>query len=138
MAQLDLDKDIAKGSFVAKIPNWLRWSIFIPAAIIASLVIPVLIYLFQSSDSLNNGWVRILQSVAFGAAFVLVGAYIAPKKQLVVAIILMVTIAMITALLVAYTVILSNESDWYLLMHGGAILIGGGLAISTVYEQQQT
>jgi len=90
--------DLGKGTFVENLPHWLRWAIFIPAALIAPIIFILLQeittnwFLDLGPNAFYLNWIR---AVAWGAGTVLVGAMVAPKYQRVVAMGFLIIIAMI-------------------------------------------
>lgn len=85
--------DLASGTFVERIPAWLRWVLVIPAVIIVPLVfliIQELITMFYGFATLDSWYFKIMRAVIWGAGIIWTGAYVAPKKQFLVSILLLV------------------------------------------------
>ncbi len=97
--------DLGKETFVGKWPTWLRWLLFIPAAIIAPMIF-ILIQSIFSNWFLDLGpnafYLNLLRGVTYGAGIVVVGSMVAPKKQRVVALIFLITIAMMSGVALLY------------------------------------
>jgi hypothetical protein len=93
-----IQTDLARGTFLSKWPNWIRWILFLPSAVF----IPILFYMFQY---LMQTWfldigpdaflLVISRSIIYGGGFVLAGSMVAPKGQKIIAIILMIIMAML-------------------------------------------
>ncbi len=138
---MNSEKDIAKGSFVSKLPLWLRWVLFLPASAAGSLLIAGLFMLFvslgvnTSSGTLDGGWYRLLQSALFGGLFVYIGAFTAPKYQLAVGIALLIIAIILISVLSTLIVVTGTQSTWYQILHSASLLIGGGAALYSVYDQ---
>lgn len=88
--------DLSNDYFYSKWPDWLRWALFFPAAILGCVLVSVLfniavaLFVHPDAHSFDHGWYNLLSSALFGAAFVGIAAYIAPKKQFEVAVIMLV------------------------------------------------
>lgn len=98
---LSVDHDLAGGMFVEKWPSWIRWILFIPAAII----VPILFSLFQIilqewflDIGPNAFYLRFMRAIIYGGGIVIVGAVVAPKKQKVVALFLMIILSIISGM----------------------------------------
>jgi hypothetical protein len=90
-------KDLADGTFVEHWPAWLRWLLFLPAAVVGPLVFVVIQTLFASwylDLGPNAFYFNMLRGAIYGAGFVLVGATVAPKSQRAIALGLLVVVAM--------------------------------------------
>lgn len=86
-------EDLAEGTFVEKIPGWLRWILVIPSAILMPVIILVIQYvssLFFGNATADSFWFEIVREVILGAGFVYGGAWMAPKKQFFVGVLLLV------------------------------------------------
>ena len=94
------DVDLASRNFVSKWPVWLRWVLFIPAGILMAFVASFAygIFIFLGSLFYNPApttwWSEILRSAIFSAAFVYVGAFVAPKNQFMISIVMLVILAL--------------------------------------------
>ena len=93
--------DLAQGTFVENWPHWLRWLLFIPAALLAPIIFIIIQeittnwFLDLGPNAFYLNWIRAL---AWGAGTVLVGAMVVPKYQRVVAMIFLVIIAMVSGI----------------------------------------
>lgn len=101
----DSEQDLAKGMFFEKWPAWLRWLLFIPASIFAPLlfvIIQTVINTWFLDLGENAFYFNLLRGVAYGVGIVVVGAMVAPKRQKVVAMFLLIVIAMIGGVAIFY------------------------------------
>lgn len=92
------DRDLAQGTFVEKWPKWLRWLMFIPSAILGPLIFLIIQTIF-TNWFLDLGdkafYINFLRGVVWGGGFVLVGSMVAPSKQKAIAIVLLISVAML-------------------------------------------
>ena len=130
--------DLLEGTIGEKIPSWLRWIFVLPSSVLASILIPAIFFIISSSysesDAWNTGWLRVVQSGFFGFFFVGAGAYIAPKYQIITSVTLLVVLAILITLLTTLGILFQSDSNWYLVMHALASLLGGGAAIISIKE----
>ena len=138
---MDGRQDIAKDTWLAKIPDWLRWILFLPASIIGAVAGSTLFMIIIAiggqevqKGSLNGGWQRLVQSGILGGLVVIIGAYVSPKMQFIVGIALLVLVAIILTFITTAGVYSGVGSNWYQIMHGVAALLGGGVALYSVYD----
>lgn len=142
---MDEEIDLATGSFVKKWPVWLRWTLFLPSAIIGSLLAVVLIGVMNWISMLWVGandhglWYQIFQlaqSFMLGLFFVLFGATVVPKGQFATSIILMIVFTIFMVLV--YLLTLSNESQsqspLMTLLSDLLAIAGGGYAIFLAHK----
>ena len=132
-------------NFLNKIPDWLRWILFLPVSFFAGFaaypIIKIInqILFFEETEwflgpilltALSGGWA--------GFIFVWVGAKIAPKKQFLVSIILLVFIAVISGISLMSKIVLGPTSSisWgKLLISIGSTLIGAIFACNSFYKE---
>mgnify|MGYP001584426454 CR=1 FL=1 len=96
--ELNNKKDLADGTFVKKIPAWLRWLLFLPSAIIVPLMFLILQSLFSNwflDVGKNAFYFNFLRGVVYGTGFIYIGALVAPRKQKLIALILLVFTSMV-------------------------------------------
>ena len=86
--------------FLDKIPNWLRWILFLPAAILAMLISYPLITIINRLTMIGLGdvffvdiGILILANLWSAVAFIWVGSIVAPKNNFIVSIVLSVLYA---------------------------------------------
>ncbi|PIX11237.1 hypothetical protein COZ73_03150, partial [Candidatus Falkowbacteria bacterium CG_4_8_14_3_um_filter_36_11] len=92
--------DLANGTFIAKMPTWLRWLLFLPFAIFGSFIVTIILTLlniismhwfFRSNNiPLSDVLVPLFGSFLLGGLFVAIGSVTAPKHQRSIAIALLV------------------------------------------------
>lgn len=97
---MEESKDLAQGMFVEKWPHWLRWLLFLPAAIVVPLVIQgigrIMTASFLGIES-NAFIIEVYSDLVMGGGVVLIGALVAPKKQFLIGVILLVLMAILVA-----------------------------------------
>jgi hypothetical protein len=137
---MDKPKDIAGDSFLARWPDWLRWVLFIPAALLCSLLISGIFFLINTSfNDVREGsflyyQMDIMRTGLLGALFVFIGAYVAPKHQFTVAVILAGIGAMFGG--VALLAILQNGAHLLSnVLSIGALLAGVIYTVVAIKEQ---
>lgn len=139
--------NLASGSFMEKWPVGIRWVLFLPAAILTAFLAQAVFYLLQTSfegiqeGSLFHGLINLARTAIMFGVFVYVGAFVAPRHQFVVSIILLV-LATIFASLILWSVLLLRGStgyqgvdQLYYLLH---ILIGltaSGIVVYNIKEE---
>lgn len=122
-------------------PTWLRWALVLPAAIAAYLGIQVLVALGNSftglPDVVETFYSQFVNSVAGPVAFVLAGAYVAPKSRFGVALALTLLHAITTATVVTIALTTGRHStpSWALV---GACALGIVATIVACYLLYQT
>lgn len=116
-------------------PTWqaiLRWIAFLPGALAASLMVSVVMRLvnrvimflngMNPDGFLNKLWLDVISSALMGAAFVYVGARIAPTNRKPVGYVLTVTIILIAGFLAFPAV---AQHNWWALIGCVAMACGG-------------
>lgn len=95
-------KDLADGLFIESWPDWVRWTLFIPA----SLLIPFLYLLLQSLIQTwyydmgeDSFFFALIRGIVYGGGIVIVGSIVAPRGQKAIALIYLVLIAMLVGVL---------------------------------------
>lgn len=137
----DSEVDISQDFFISKWPDWIRWGLMIPAALIGCVIVAGLFRLFMGNgsegDSTGRIWADIVQSGMQGFLFVAIAAYTAPKKQLTVAIIFLTVAALLVGGLLTVGLIYQTESGdkLYSLLHSGLVIAGAGIAVYSIKEE---
>lgn len=137
--------DLSKDKFYSKWPDWVRWILFLPCSILGCVILStlfnIIVALFISdaaSGSLSHGWYNLISSAILGSAFIGISAYIAPKKQLEVAVSCLVILSIIlTAIAIrGYDIGLYKETKdlLYYLLH---FLVSTIAALVTVFAIKQ-
>lgn len=136
-----MERDIAEDTFISKWPEWLRWILVIPAAIIAPVLATVLyMLLLFISDYFGDAriwefFTQMVSSAILGGLFVYGGAWTAPKSQFVVSIILLILLTVMTTLM--FLVSFNIDTDigpLNLGFHSIIMLLAGGYAVYFVKE----
>jgi len=112
--------DLADDTFISGWASWIRWVLVIPVSVLGAILIPLVLYSLwgpgSSPDAMREGSIadialRVAQSVGFGFLFVFLGAAMAPKKQLEIALFLLTLLAVI--LLILGLIILNLPTNTY-------------------------
>ena len=122
-----------------QMPAWqaiLRWIAFLPGALAASLLVSVAMRLvnrvimflngMNPDGFLNKLWLDVVASALMGAAFVYVGARIAPASRKPVGYVLTVAIILIAGFLAFPAV---TQHNWWALI-GCVAMAGGGAVVA--------
>ena len=132
--------DIAEGTFIARMPHWLRWSIFLPAAIIFPLTllfiqrITMIVILGLDSHAI---FVDAIGDFIIGAGFVGTGAMIVPKGQFLCAIILLVLLTFFSVFILL-SALSHPDADVLLQLFTHGVVIGSGVyVVYQLHEQQE-
>ena len=132
-------------SVIDKWPNWLRWVLFFPTAVVAfSIVYPIVLIgniLFSPIENsfLYQFFISVMGYAASGFAFVWFGAIIAPRKQFMVSITMASMYFFTSILLLILKVKLSNIitlSSFEIILI--AIAGGGGAVLACWYFKAET
>lgn len=97
--------DLSNKYFYARWPHWLRWTLFLPTAVLGCVIVPVLfniaiaIFIHPENNSLNHGWYYLISSAILGVAFVGIAAYVAPRKQFEVGLIMLIILSIAIGML---------------------------------------
>lgn len=102
--------DIAEGSFIANWPAWIRWVLFLPAAILGALTASLLYALFVGFSGFFYGvdfsggfYFQLMSSAILGSVFIYAGAAMAPYYQFAVSIFLMVVHTLLLGFLFTFS-----------------------------------
>jgi hypothetical protein len=134
-----MEKDLASDSFIENWPHWLRWILFIPAAVIGAMLVSILWGLFalMGSEGFERSlWTEEAQNFILGAAFVFIGAATAPKNQFVVGLILLIVAVIIGTL--TSTLSFMNETDrsfGLVLLDCIVLVAGGAIVLYYIHEE---
>jgi hypothetical protein len=128
--------------FLDRIPAWLRWMLFLPAAIIAlSAVYPLVIIAAEISDQSGFAGTRLgrMMFVAFASAysayaFVWVGAKVAPRERLLVSIVLTLVYGVTAGFVLAAHLMMGSGAEVTGFEVACVLLVGGGTAIGACYS----
>lgn len=130
-----MKSDLAEGSFLEKWPGWIRWILFLPAAVSVSLIGSTLYKLIISLVTNDPGLIfDLFQSAMLGALFVFIGAATAPKYQFGIAIFLMIVFTLIIGGTYSLLLATQGSSAWQLI-NAAAGLLGGGYVVYTVHSE---
>jgi hypothetical protein len=121
--------DLAKDTFLEKWPNWLRWVLFLPStmtvSVLAVLLFSFFVAIFDRYDLPGTIFHDITSSLLFGAIFIYIGSIMAPKKQFIVSLILMIIISIYAGLSFFSGFYYGFEEGWFLsLVVSTSIIIG--------------
>jgi len=137
------ETDLAEGTFVEKMPVWLRWILFLPAAFIGSIIAVVIIGVInwlsmRFTGYTENGWwyqiFQLFQSFMLGLFFVIFGATVIPKGQFATSIVLMVIITIISVLVFLTNQVTHTQSTLLFLLHCALVVAGGGYAVFIAHK----
>ena len=127
-------------NFLNKMPDWLRWILFLPAAVIAMFVSYPIIYFvnkitiyFILGPSIAAWATLIIANYISSALFVFIGATVAPNKKLMVAVVLAVIYAFIGGASIMMKIYLGLEISLSLLQLSVGIISGIIGSICSVY-----
>lgn len=93
------EKDLAENSFIHKWPSWLRWILVIPSAIIGGLLIHgvyALSNIIFSPYGEETFWIEFAKTIIFSCSFIYSGVWMAPSRQYMVSIILLIFLSIIS------------------------------------------
>jgi hypothetical protein len=135
-------RNLASDSFINSWPAWLRWILILPASILCSIIISTLYNIFISlshwltfGTSSTGPMTKLISSAILGGIFVYIGAFVAPYKQFIISIILLVLLSMVSSILFLFT--FSSYSSIGPIEAGlnlGVMLIAGGYAVYSIHE----
>ena len=82
-ATLDYEAPVAiNEGIIGKFPNWLRWVLFLPSAIAAYLLTQLFVVIVNMFGPMGDSWwVQFINSIAGSYAFIVAGAFVAPKHK---------------------------------------------------------
>lgn len=132
-----MEKDFAQNTFIAKMPQWIRWVLILPAAAVASILIPIIWALLQRifmGESFLDFVYLYAQSFFMGVLFVYVGSIVAPKRQFVVSLILLLLITIFGVLMFMGNFVTNTASSFSMLIHALLIIIGGSVIVYKIHE----
>jgi len=134
--------------FLACWPNWLRWILFLPSALVAMLLAyPIILILNELTiplymhGFLTDIFLKVLATVWSTAAFIWVGATIAPDCKLIVSVILTTIYAFLLGGLFIAKLMLGQKSSVSWLEIAISIIVGVVTAIVVVahfYSQEKS
>lgn len=136
-------KDLAEGTFVEKIPSWVRWILFIPAAFLGSVlgvfVIGILSWLSMSfTGATEEGWwfglIQLFQSGLLGYLFVAFGATVIPKGQFAASIVFLIFAVIISVFIFQGNFNTQTTHPLLMLLHSVLVIAGSGVAVYMVHE----
>ncbi len=124
--------DLLQDTLLSKRPDWVRWTIMFPATLIGCIVFLLLLALLQSFQGFgdNSNLYRIsceiVRSILFGFALVSIPAYIAPKRQLVVAAVVSLILVILFTMMWTASMLISPSSGGDKLFFTFHILLSSG------------
>lgn len=125
-------------------PNWLRWILFLPAAVLAFMAANAIIAI---AHSMSGGGLNVLavkpvaeivQAVLGPWAFVMAGAMTAPRRQTLVAGILLLVVVLATGMALSLTLLVSTDKSdpiWFVAMFVG--IASAIYAVRQVYQEER-
>ena len=124
------------------VPNWLRWLLVLPSAVVAFFLIQLVVIIggFLSDNKLPDWAYQLINSAASGYAFVGAAAWMAPGRKFVVAIVHTVVVTVFGVLIVLVAIAQSGrQSDsWLLLLAAGVLTVaGGGVACYAAWDAER-
>lgn len=125
--------DYAQGSFIEKWPQWIRWILCLPAALVGSFLGSVLYGLLQSflTYGYSETFVQLIQSGLLGGLTVYFGAAMAPKYQFGVAMFLLVFVVLFAGFTFVTNFVTYTTTPFLTALHS-LVMIGAAVAI--VYQ----
>jgi hypothetical protein len=127
---------------LSKWPVWLRWLLFVPAALLAAGLIQLVIILLSGLSETWLSWlpawaIQLINSVASGFAFVLVLGWMAPRGKVIAAVVGTVLVALVVGILIIVGLLLPTKDGPLLVLLGGVLtLVGAGAACWQTYEHE--
>jgi hypothetical protein len=104
------------------IPNWLRWVLVLPAAIVSYFAIQIVIAIMNSftpfPESFENIFCQLINSVAGPYCFVVAGTMLAPKYNFIVSITLTVLYVIINTTILVIAIMNGSSTIplWWLII----------------------
>ncbi len=132
-----MNKDLAEGQFIMNWPKWLRWILFMPTAVLGSILSGVLYLLLTNVSGFMFGftsegyWWQLVSSGIMGFLFVYLGTWMAPNFQEIVSLLLLVLLVVIAALMTILS--LSVETTFGLIGYFILIIVMVSSALYAVY-----
>lgn len=136
--------DIANGSFIDSWPEAIRWFIMPFAAVLGAAIVQALYGIFISNSaeqgSVQHGLFEFARTAIMMGAFVYIGAFVAPKHQTIVAVILLVVAAILLTVLTTLVLVYSSgnytgSDTGYFIAAVIAGLAGSGIATFAVHQE---
>lgn len=133
--EIESNKDLAQNTFIANLPDWLRWLIFLPCAILGPALIVLIQLLFQTwflDIGENAFYLVLMRGILYGGGFVYIGSIVAPKYQNIVALLLLVILSMIIGM--GLFSIFLTQAPFSDSIEGIIMIISGGIATFSVFR----
>lgn len=130
-------------SYIEKLPNWLRWILFLPIAIVGSLLGQIIIGLLSLiiTPETSTDWIKLVNSYVGTYIFMEIATAIAPKNKDIVAISLTSTITTCIILFFLYFLIVLKTSlysyDLFLLVVADIITIATMIYVTKITIKAQ-
>ena len=131
---------------LSRMPEWLRWLLVVPSAVVAFALIQLVIIL---AGLLSGRWIpdwayQLINSFASGWAFVAAAALMAPQANVVVAIVHTVIISVFTGALGGFALFdpslaqrTSGTSSGFFLLAATLTVLGGVYACVQTYNEHK-
>lgn len=121
-------------------PTWLRWIVFIPFAVIGSLLVAFIISVLVSARGDAEAWVQTIQAAAIGYLFVVILSGIAPAHKFPIALVgagVLIALLCVLTGFVIFGAMAGIETDWtfYLAIVGYIVgTVGGVVTVRSEYS----
>ena len=130
---------------LSRLPEWLRWLLVVPSAVVAFALIQLVVIL---AGLLSGRWIpdwayQLINSFASGWAFVSAAAWMAPRANVVVAILHIVIISVFTGALGGIVLFdpsfvrRSETSSGFFLLAVALTILGGVYACVQTYNERK-
>jgi hypothetical protein len=125
-------------AFITRIPNFFRWIIIIPVALLAMIIISGVNKIITSSylgidpeSFLLNVYVSCISS----AVFVYVGAIVAPKKQFLISILLSLLVATVAGMSLILNITTQTYPQPAQIIYTAFSLVGVSVTVYAIHEE---
>lgn len=125
-------------NFITKLPDLIRWIIFLPSALIAMMIVSGLNKLITSNYlgiDPESFWINAYISYLSSAIFIYVGAVGAPKKQFIVSIVLSMLFSVIIGISIVSNFTTHTNSMLEQLIYSILSLAGVGSVLYAIHKE---